>query len=75
VKEELAGIRLTPETIKTTCEGVIRDIAMEEFVAAVRRWLDRFMQQVRADRQRIRGEILRNKRPALLLTFYLTFSI
>ncbi len=40
VKEELAGIRLTPETIKTSCEGVIRGIAMEEFVAAFRRWLD-----------------------------------
>jgi histone-lysine N-methyltransferase SETMAR len=40
VKEELAGIRLSPETIKKAWEGVVRDIAMEEFAVAFRRWLD-----------------------------------
>jgi hypothetical protein len=34
VKEELAGIRLTPETIKTTWEGVIRGIGVDKFAAA-----------------------------------------
>jgi histone-lysine N-methyltransferase SETMAR len=41
VKEELAGVRLTPETIKTAWEGVVRGIAAEEFAVAFRRWFDR----------------------------------
>jgi histone-lysine N-methyltransferase SETMAR len=40
VKEELAGVRLSPETIKKAWEGVMRGIAMEEFAVAFRRWLD-----------------------------------
>jgi hypothetical protein len=41
VKEELAGIRLTPETLKKTWDGVTRSIGVDEFAAAFRRWLDR----------------------------------
>jgi histone-lysine N-methyltransferase SETMAR len=41
VKEELAGLRLTPETLKNTWEGVVRSIGVDEFAAAFRRWLDR----------------------------------
>jgi hypothetical protein len=32
---------LTPETIKTAWEGVVRGIAAEEFAVAFRRWFDR----------------------------------
>jgi hypothetical protein len=41
VKEELAGKRLTPETLKKTWDGVTRSIGVDEFAAAFRRWLDR----------------------------------
>ncbi len=41
VKEELAGIRLTPETLKKTWDGVTRSIGLDEFAAAFRCWLDR----------------------------------
>jgi hypothetical protein len=41
VKEELAGIQLSPETIKKAWEGVVRGIAVEEFAIAFRWWLDR----------------------------------
>jgi hypothetical protein len=40
VKEELAGLRLTPGTLKNTWEGVVRSIGVDEFAAAFRRWLD-----------------------------------
>jgi histone-lysine N-methyltransferase SETMAR len=40
VKEELAGLRLTPESLKNTLEGVIRSISFDEFAAAFRLWLD-----------------------------------
>ncbi len=41
MKEELAGVRLTPETIKKTWEGVVQSISVEEFAIAFRQWLDR----------------------------------
>ncbi len=42
VKEELAGLRLAPESLKNTWEGVVRRIkGVDEFAAAFRRWLDR----------------------------------
>jgi hypothetical protein len=41
VKEELAGIWLTAETIKKTWESVVQNIAVEEFAIAFRQWLDR----------------------------------
>jgi histone-lysine N-methyltransferase SETMAR len=41
MKEELAGIRLTPETLKKTWDGVTRSIGVDKFAAAFRRWLDR----------------------------------
>jgi histone-lysine N-methyltransferase SETMAR len=40
VKEELAGVRLSPETIKKAWEWVVRGIAVEELAVAFRRWLD-----------------------------------
>jgi hypothetical protein len=40
VKEELAGVRSTPETIKKDWEGVMQSITMEEFTVTFRRWLD-----------------------------------
>ena len=41
VKEELAGLTLSQDTIKKVWEGVIRSIAVEEFAAAFSKWLDR----------------------------------
>jgi hypothetical protein len=38
VKEELAGVRLTPESLKKSWEGVLRTIGADEFAAAFRRW-------------------------------------
>jgi histone-lysine N-methyltransferase SETMAR len=41
VKEELAGLTLSQETIKKAWEGVIKNIAKEHFAAAFRSWLQR----------------------------------
>ncbi len=41
VKEELAGICLTPESLKKTWEGVVRSVGIDKFAAAFRHWLDR----------------------------------
>ncbi len=40
VKEELAGLWLTPESLKKSWEGVLRNIGTDEFAAAFRRWVD-----------------------------------
>jgi hypothetical protein len=40
VKEELAGLHLTQETLKSACEGLMRTIAEDEFVIAFRRWFE-----------------------------------
>jgi histone-lysine N-methyltransferase SETMAR len=47
VKEELAGLRLTPESLKNTREGVVRSIGVDKFAAAFRHWLDRFNKCIR----------------------------
>lgn len=47
VKEELAGLTLSTETLKTTWEGVISTIGEEEFAAAFRRWYERCEKCVR----------------------------
>jgi hypothetical protein len=47
VKEELAGIQLTPETLKKTWYGVTRSIGIDKFAAAFRRWLDRYNKCIR----------------------------
>jgi hypothetical protein len=39
VKEQLSDITLTQGTFKSKLERVIRTIAIEEFAAAYRRWL------------------------------------
>jgi hypothetical protein len=49
VKEELAGIRLTPESLKKSWEGVLRTIGADEFAAAFRRWVDRCNKCVRVN--------------------------
>jgi len=41
VKEELAGLTLTQQSLKKTWEGVTRGITAEEFAAAFRRWYER----------------------------------
>jgi hypothetical protein len=41
VKEELAGLTLSQETIKKAWEGVIKNIVKEHFAAAFRSWLQR----------------------------------
>jgi hypothetical protein len=38
VKEKLASIRLTPETIKRTWSGVMRGIGVDKLIAAFRWW-------------------------------------
>jgi histone-lysine N-methyltransferase SETMAR len=40
VKEELAGIQLSPATIKEAWEGVVLGITMKEFAVAFRQYLD-----------------------------------
>ncbi len=40
VKEELAGLHLTQETLKSACEGVMRTITEDEFVVTFRRWFE-----------------------------------
>jgi hypothetical protein len=40
VKEELAGIRLTLESLKKSLEGVTRTISVDEFAKAFKRRLD-----------------------------------
>ncbi len=40
VKEELAGICLTPEHFKKILEGIIQNINIEESTMVFRRWLD-----------------------------------
>jgi hypothetical protein len=40
VKEELAGRSPDEGTLKTTWEGVTRNIAAEEFATAFRRWYE-----------------------------------
>ena len=47
VKEELAGLHLTQESLKTAWEGVTRTIAEDEFAAAFRRWYERSEKCVR----------------------------
>jgi hypothetical protein len=37
VKEQLAGLHLTQESLKSMCEGVTHTIAEEEFATAFRR--------------------------------------
>jgi hypothetical protein len=49
VKEELAGIQLSLETIKKAWEGVVRGIAVETFAVAFRRWLDRCNKCIRVN--------------------------
>ena len=41
VKEELAGLSLTADSLKQTWEGVIRGIAAEDFATAFQRWHER----------------------------------
>jgi histone-lysine N-methyltransferase SETMAR len=41
VKEELAGLTLTQESLKSAWEGVVRNIAEDEFAVAFRRWFER----------------------------------
>ena len=41
VKEQLSGLTLTQDSLKTTWEGVTRSIHREEFAAAFRRWYER----------------------------------
>jgi hypothetical protein len=57
VKEELAGVWLTPESLKKSWEGVLRTIGPDEFATAFRRWVDRCNKCVRQ-------EILKDKHPA-----------
>jgi hypothetical protein len=40
VKEELAGLHLTPEILKSTWEGVVRTIAKDEFAVLFRHWFE-----------------------------------
>jgi hypothetical protein len=40
VKEELAGLHLTQDSLKSTWEGVMRNIAEDEFAVAFRRWFE-----------------------------------
>ncbi len=41
VKEELAGLHLTQESLKSAWEGVTRAIGKDEFATAFRRWFER----------------------------------
>jgi histone-lysine N-methyltransferase SETMAR len=41
VKEELAGLNLTQESLKSNWEGVVRNIAEDEFAVAFSRWFER----------------------------------
>jgi hypothetical protein len=47
VKEELASLHLTQESLKSTWEGVMRTIAEDEFPAAFRRWFQRYKKCIR----------------------------
>jgi hypothetical protein len=47
VEEEIAGIRLTLESLKKTWEGVIRSINIDEFTATFRQWLNRCNKYIR----------------------------
>jgi hypothetical protein len=38
VKEELVGLHLTQESLKSAWEGVTRTIGEDEFFTALRRW-------------------------------------
>jgi hypothetical protein len=41
VKEELASIWLTPESLKKTWEEIVRSVGIDKFAAAFRHWLHR----------------------------------
>jgi hypothetical protein len=41
VKEELAGLHLTQDSLKSAWEGVVRNITEDEFAVAFRRWFER----------------------------------
>jgi [histone H3]-lysine36 N-dimethyltransferase SETMAR len=47
VKEQLSGLHLDQDSLKTTWEGVTKIIAKEEFAAAFRRWYKRCKKCVR----------------------------
>jgi transposase len=59
VKEELAGLHLTQESLKSAWEGVTRTIGEDEFATAFRRWYER------SEKGRICREKLRNKHLAI----------
>ncbi len=40
VKEQLAGLHLTQENLKSACEGVTRTIGEDEFATAFRLWYE-----------------------------------
>jgi hypothetical protein len=42
VKEELAGLHLTQDSLKSAWEGVMRNITEDEFAVAYSRWLERW---------------------------------
>ena len=47
VKQQLAGLSLTQESLKKTWGGVSRTIIVDEFAAAFRRWFERSKKCVR----------------------------
>jgi hypothetical protein len=47
VKEQLAGLHLTQESLKSVCEGVTHTIAEEKFATAFRRYYERNEKYVR----------------------------
>ncbi len=59
VKEELAGLHLTQESLKSAWEGVTRTIGEDEFATAFRRWYEC------SEKGRICREKLRNKHLAI----------
>jgi hypothetical protein len=46
-KAELAAISVTQETFHKTWDGVMRIIAKEDFIAAFRRWMERWEKCIR----------------------------
>ncbi len=47
MKEELAGLNLTQDSLKSAWEGVMRNITEDEFAVAFRRWFERFEKCIR----------------------------
>ncbi len=70
VKEELAGVRLTPKTSKKAWEGVVRSFAVEEFPVAFSWWLDHCNKCIQINCRYVEKSFLKNVLLTVPLSFY-----